>query len=198
MKRYIVAITGASGSIYALRLLEELCKIPCEVHLVMSSNGSKVFQYETGYTSEQLLEYLKNKNGTIILHNVDNLFASIASGSFKTHGMVVVPCSMSTLAEMAMGVSKTLLTRAADVALKEKRKLIVVPRETPLSTIHLRNMLSLSETGAVIMPAMPSFYHKPTSLEDIVNSLVGRILDSLEIENNLYNKWGEDYEKSND
>lgn len=197
MKRYIVGITGASGSIYGLRLVEELLKKGAEVHLIVTKAGSKVMPFETDIVPDKLLELNKSCEGNLVLHDIEDLFASVASGSFKTEGMVIVPCSMSTLGEVAWGSSKNLLGRAADVCIKERRKLIVVPRETPLSPIHLRNMLTLCEAGAVILPAMPGFYHKPKDIAALVDSIVGRIMDTLGIENELYNRWGEDYEKNN-
>jgi len=188
--RYIVGITGASGSIYALRLLQELLAQDHEVHLVVTRNGLKVLGFETGHDGEDFLSGLKESKKGLIIHDVDDLFAPIASGSFKTEGMIIVPCSMSTLGEVCSGVSKNLLGRAADVCIKEGRKLILVPRETPLSAIHLRNMLSLSEMGVIILPAMPAFYHKPESISDMVDFIVGKILENLGIENTLYKKWG--------
>jgi 4-hydroxy-3-polyprenylbenzoate decarboxylase len=188
--KYVVGITGASGSVYGLKLVKVLLAKNHEVHLVITDNGKKVIAYETGLSEKELTAHLTSLGGSLIFHNNDDLFSSIASGSFKTDGMVVVPCSMSTLGEIAWGVSKNLLGRAADVCIKEGRKLILVPRETPLSKVHLRNMLSLSESGAIILPAMPAFYHKPLEIEDMVNFIVGRILDSFGVENTLYKKWG--------
>jgi flavin prenyltransferase len=190
LSRYIVGITGASGSIYGVRLIEELLKHSCEVHIIITHSGKQVLNYETGYTIELLKEHLENYSGNFIFHHIDNMFAATASGSFKTDGMIIIPCSMSTVGEIANGMSKNLLGRSADVILKEKRKLIIVPRETPLNTIHLKNMLGLSEAGAVILPAMPGFYHKPKTIEDIIDFVVGKVMDSLEIENNLFEKWG--------
>lgn len=187
--RYIVGITGASGSIYGIRLAEELLKGGNEVHLIVTDSGKKVMSFETGYTVERLMKHMEELSGSIILHNVDDLFACTASGSFKTDGMVIMPCSMSTLGELANGLSKNLLGRSADVCLKERRRLIIVPRETPLTTIHLKNMLSLSEAGAVILPAMPGFYHKPETVEDMVDFVVGKVMDSLGIENALFKRW---------
>lgn len=186
-RKYIVGITGASGSIYAIRLLEELVERNCEVHLVVSTNGFKVFKYETEISVEDFIKKLSNR---IVLHANDNLFAPIASGSFKTDGMAIVPCSMSTLGEIACGVSKSLLGRAADVCIKERRRLVLVPRETPLSSIHLKNMLTLSEMGVTMLPAMPGFYNKPVNIVELIDSIVGRVLDSMGIRNNLYNEWG--------
>lgn len=190
MKKYIIAITGASGSIYAVKLIEELLKNSYSIHLIVSDNGAKVLEYETGIKLLNFIEDMKEKYGNITLEDIDNLFSSVASGSFKTDGMIILPCSMSSLGEIAHGVSKNLIGRAADVCIKEKRPLVIVPRETPLSSIHLKNMLILSESGVTILPAMPGFYHKPESLEDAVNFVVGKILDVLNIENNLFKKWG--------
>ncbi len=188
MSRYILGITGASGSAYAVRLLQELLRGGHEVHLVMSQTGQKVMEYETGITIGPEFAHAYPQ-GSLVIHPHDDLFASISSGSYKTDGMVIVPCSMTTLGEIAAGCSRNLLGRAADVCIKERRKLILVPRELPFSTIHLRNMLTLSETGALILPANPGFYHKPQTVSDIVDFIVSRILDSLGIENNLYPKW---------
>lgn len=188
MSRYIVGITGASGSAYAVRLLEALLSGGHEVHLVVSQMGQRVCEYETGIMigPEFAIAY---PQGNLVIHPHDDLFASISSGSYQTDGMVIVPCSMTTLGEIAAGCSRNLLGRAADVCLKERRKLVLVPRELPYSTIHLRNMLTLSETGAVILPASPGFYHRPQTVLDIVDFIVSRILDSLGIENSLYHKW---------
>lgn len=192
MKRYIVALTGASGSIYAVRLLEELLKAEQEVHFIASDNGKKVLEYELETTFDSVLDHLYRLGGVLKLHGNDNLFASVASGSFKTSGMAVIPCSMSTLGEIATGTSKNLIGRAADICLKEKRKLVLVPRETPFSPIHLKNMLHLSEIGVTILPAMPAFYNKPKTLDDAVNFVVGRTLDALGVGNTLYREWGEE------
>lgn len=189
MNRYIVALTGASGSIYAVKLIRELLAGKNEVHFIASSNGKKVLEYEMERSFEDVLHSLNTGGGILTLHENENLFASVASGSFKTSGMVIIPCSMSTLGELACGSSKTLIGRSADVCIKEKRKLILVPRETPLSSIHLRNMLYLSEAGAIILPAMPAFYTRPHTLEDMVDFVTGRVLDSLGLENRLYNRW---------
>ncbi len=189
MKKYIIGITGASGSIYAVRLVEELIKRNCEIYLVATDNGKKVFEYELKYQFNDWVDNLNSKNNRIKICNINDMFFSIASGSFKTDGMIILPCSMATIAKLAAGIADNLLIRAGDVMLKEKRKLILVPRETPLSTIHLKNMLTLSELNVTIIPPMPAFYNHPNSIEDIVNGTVGRILESLEIDNNLYYKW---------
>lgn len=190
MKRYIIGITGASGSIYACRLIEELIgKHDCELHLIFTNCGKKVFQYEMDMDWNTWISVFDENK--IIVHDFDNLFAPVASGSFQVEGMVIVPCSMATLGRLSMGIGDNLLLRAGDVMIKEKRKLILVPRETPLSTIHLRNMLTLSEMGVHLIPPMPAFYQKPKTIDEIVNGTVGRILEHLGLENGLYKKWGE-------
>jgi 4-hydroxy-3-polyprenylbenzoate decarboxylase len=189
--KIIVGITGASGSIYGVRLLEELLSSKIEVHLIITKTGEKVLKYETSYDVLNLVKHLKSFGDTLIVHDVDDLFASVASGSFKADAMVIIPCSMSTLAEMSSGITKNLLTRASDVCLKERRKLIIVPRETPLNNIHLKNMLMLSEAGAIILPAAPGFYHKPSSIDDMVNFIIGKVFDMLNIDNKLFTKWGD-------
>lgn len=181
--KIIVGISGATGIIYGVRLLEALCKLSVETHLVMSHWAKETLALETDYSFEQVKQYADN------FYENTNMGAAIASGSFKTNGMVVVPCSMKSLAAMAVGYSDSLLHRAADVIIKEKRKLVLVPRETPLSPIHLENMLKLANTGAVIMPPMPAFYHKPASIADIVDQHVGRILDQFGLENQLVKRW---------
>ena len=192
MARYIIGITGASGSIYAVRVIEELLRGGHEVHVVLTQNGEKVLSYELERDFEKVFSEFKQCGGKMIIHDIENLFAPIASGSFKVDGMAIVPCSMSTLGEIANGVSKNLLGRAADVCIKEGRNLIIVPRETPLNPIHLKNMLTLSEIGINILPAMPGFYQRPKTIDDIINFVVGRVLSGLGIENNLYLKWGND------
>lgn len=189
MKRIVVGITGASGSIYAIRLIEELLKNDTFVHVICTENGKKVMNFETSIDIDKWVKELQEKSSSIKLDDISNLFSGVASGSFKFDAMAIVPCSMGTLAEISNGLSKNLLCRAADVALKENRKLIIVPRETPLNAIHLENMLKLSRLGVNILPAMPGFYHKPETMEDLINHIVGKILDSLSIENSLFKKW---------
>ncbi|MBZ4665692.1 flavin prenyltransferase UbiX [Mahella sp.] len=189
MSRYIVGITGASGSIYGIRLAEELLKKGDEVHLIMTDNGRMVTAHETGYAADTLTAHLKEYGGKLRSYDINDLFAPVASGSFKVDGMIVVPCSMAALARIATGISGNLLERAADVCMKERRRLILVPRETPLNSIHLGNMLALSQAGAVILPPMPAFYHGPQSISDVVDFIVGKILDNLGIENDLYKRW---------
>ena len=190
MSRYIVGITGASGSIYGVRLIQELIKQDNEVYLVVTDNGIKVLEYELEINFGKWVENINKNKSLVKLCAIDDMFASIASGSFKTDGMVIVPCSMGTLSKISSGMADNLLTRAADVMIKEKRKLILIPRETPLSSIHLQNMLFLSNLNVLIIPPMPAFYEKPKTIDDIVNVTVGRILTSLNVDNDLYNEWG--------
>lgn len=195
MKKIIVGLTGASGSIYFSRLVDELSQHELELHLVASPLGESVFEYETGITFlTKAKEWSENKAKIVVEEN-ENLFSVIASGSSHFDEMVIVPCSMSTLGKLANGITESLLTRAADVMIKERRKLILVPRETPFSTIHLQNMTELSRLGAILLPAMPGFYGKPQTMEDIIDFVVGKILDCLEIENNCYKRWEGQYEK---
>lgn len=190
MKTYLIGITGASGSIYAVRLVEELLKRDLKIFLTATSNGKAVMNHETGLDFNNWSHELKKQYPNLIIEEIDNLFSPAASGSYRMDGTIIIPCSMGTLGEVSTGISKNLITRAADVALKEKRELIIVPRETPLNTIHIENMLKLSNMGVTIIPAMPGFYHKPESLNDAINFVVGKILDYLKIENNLFEKWG--------
>ncbi len=183
--RVVVGISGGSGAIYALGLLKVLRDLGVETHLVVSTLGDYVTNHECGVNLNELKTYAD------YFHDNKDLAASIASGSFLTDAMVIVPCSMKTIAAVANGLSDNLLTRAADVTIKENRKLIVVPRETPLSSIHLENMLKLSQTGVTVLPASPPFYNNPESISDIVRSMVARILDQLKIEHNLIDRWGE-------
>lgn len=181
--KIVVGITGASGSVYAVRLLDVLKEMGHEVHLTITDSGLQVVEYECG-KSLQDLEKMVTK-----VHDVHNIGAAIASGSFLMDAMVVVPCSMKTAASIASGVTDNLLTRAADVTLKEARPLIIVPRETPMHAGHLENLLKLTKLGARILPACPGFYHKPETIDDIVNIMVGKICDALRIENNLFRRW---------
>lgn len=195
MKKLIVAVTGASGSAYFLRLMELLTLQELKLHVIASEQGRKVLQYETGVNLEEQAELWNRGKTKIIMEDNSNLFSAVASGSYRCDAMVIIPCSMSTMAEIANGVTKTLLTRAADVMIKERRKLVLVPRETPLSTIHLKNMYELSKLGVTILPAMPGFYGHPGTVEDIVNFIAGKTLDCLGIENDSYKRWGDNYEK---
>lgn len=183
--KVIVGISGGSGAIYAVALLKILQELNVETHLVVSTLGQYVVEHECGIKLEEL------KSLATYFHDNKNLAAPIASGSFKTDAMVILPCSMKTVSAVANGLSDNLLTRAADVIIKENRKLIVVPRETPLSQIHLENMLKLSKVGVTVLPPSPGFYSHPETIGDIVSGIVARILDQLGIEHNLIERWGE-------
>lgn len=196
-KSILVAITGASGSMYGLRLLEQLCLSGVQVIFTASCSGSLVCFEETGLDLSgdlekavgRLCEHLEIDGGITMVHP-DDLFCVAASGSSAPDAMVICPCSMGTLARVAAGTSGNLIERSADVMLKERRPLLLVPRETPLSDIHLENMLKLHRSGARIIPAMPAFYGRPGSVLDLVDFVVGKVLDQLGIENDLYKRWG--------
>lgn len=198
MAIYTVAISGASGAPYALTLLEQLVQKGHSVFVSISGEGLSIMHDETGLllkgseTDIQCIleRHLKAQEGQITYFDEDNMYATIASGSAPVDAMVVIPCSMKTLASIAHGFASNLIERAADVTMKERRRLIIVPRETPLSSIHLRNMLTLSDMGCTIIPAMPAFYHKPTRVSDMVNFVVGRVMDALKVDNDLSPRWG--------
>ena len=228
MRDLVVAMTGASGSVYAVRLVEVLIAAGRTVHLTISPAAVEVFKRELGLSlnldkfdmqqilprndqieHDEKLKLLKPSGvagyaassvfsdseiftGKIIYHHFRDYSAGIASGSFKTDGMVICPCSMGTLASVANGMSQNLIHRAADVHLKERRKLIVVPRETPLSVIALDNMKRLAEAGGIILPAMPGFYHDPKTIPDLIDFIVARICDQLGVQHELMSRWGED------
>jgi 4-hydroxy-3-polyprenylbenzoate decarboxylase len=181
--RIIVGITGASGGIYGLRLIEVLKQAGCEIHAVVSEHGWQVLEYECGISQQEFVAKVD------FLHDIKNIGACIASGSFKTDAMVVVPCSMRTLGSIANGIADNLLSRAADVMLKEGRKLVIIPRETPLNAIHLSNMLILSRLGVRIVPASPGFYHRPTTLNEVIDMMVGKICDTIGIDHDLFPRW---------
>lgn len=181
--RLIVAITGASGAIYGIRILEELRKNKIETHLVISRWGKVTIMEETGYAPEQV------ENLADYIYDEEDLSSSISSGSFKIDGMIIAPCSMKTLAGIAGGFSDDLILRAADVCIKERRKLLLMVRETPLSPIHLKNMLELAKLGAIIMPPMPAFYTKPATIDDIVNQTVSRALDYFGVVTGYMRRW---------
>jgi len=197
-RRIFVALSGASGSVYGLRLVEQLCLNGVEVTFTASCSGTQVCREETGLdlsgdlrkATERLYAHLEIETGLELVHP-DDLFCPAASGSAAADAMVVAPCSMGTLARIAGGISGNLIERCADVMLKERRPLLLVPRETPLSEIHLENMLRLTRTGARIIPAMPAFYHKPDTVIELVDFVVGKILDQLGIEHELFRRWGE-------
>ena len=204
MSIYVVGVTGASGALYAERLLGTLLRLGHSVKLVVSDAGERVMAIESGLELTGSLQEKERqwktflnptpspfpaREGELGLLAIDDYAASIASGSYPTKGMVIVPCSMGSIGRIASGASSNLIERAADVMLKERRQLILVPRETPLSRIHLRNMLTLTEAGAEVLPAMPAFYHHPQSVDDLVNTVVGRILDRLGLEHSLSKQW---------
>ncbi len=192
MKKYIIGITGASGSLIAKKIVEFLATMEVELNIVISGTGEKVFEYETGVSVKEFFDsviYNKNNPSKIILHENDNLFSQIASGSNKFDAMFVVPCSMSTIGKIANSCGDSLLCRAVDVSLKEGVDVILVPRETPITTIHLRNVLTLSEIGAKIVPPVPMFYDKPETVDELINGIVGRILKVAGIDNDLYHNW---------
>lgn len=179
--RLIVGISGASGAILAKRLLEELKKRKVEAHLIVSGSAAQIIRHELG--NEDLSKLAS------FSYSPDDFFAKVSSGSFKTDGMVVVPCSMKTLGEIANGIGDTLLVRAAEVCLKQDRKLILVPREAPLSLVDLKNMVAAKEAGCAIIPPVLAFYPKPKTVDDMVDFVVGKILDLLGIDNKLYTHW---------
>lgn len=181
--RFVIGITGASGSIYGLRLIEVLKDAGHEIHAVVTESGWRVLQYECGVTQTDFATRVDR------LYDVADIGAAIASGSFLMDAMVVVPCSMKTVGSIANGISDNLLTRAADVTMKEGRQLLLVPRETPLHAIHLENLLKLSRLGVKIVPACPAFYHRPQNVADIVDMLVGKICDALRVEHHLFARW---------
>jgi 4-hydroxy-3-polyprenylbenzoate decarboxylase len=181
--RIVIGFSGASGIIYGIRLLEILHSINIQTYLIISEWAKKNIEIET----DKNLEYVKSLSSI----NYENfkLDASVSSGSFLHDGMVIVPCSMKSLSSIANGYDDTLISRAASVTLKESRKLILVPRETPLSRIHLENMIKLHDAGAIILPAMPGFYHRPSTINEIVDHLVGKILDQLKIKHDIFTRW---------
>ena len=188
----VAAITGASGAPYAVRLIESLAAAARPVQLIVSSHGFRLLDTEMGIKT---IEELRRRVGGrawdmhVTVFDDGDRGAAPASGSALNDGMVICPCSMGTLSAIAAGSSRSLVERAADVALKERRKLILVPRETPLSAIHLENMLRLTNAGAVVMPAAPGFYHRPTSIDDLVNFVVARVLDHLGVTHSLVSRW---------
>ena len=192
MKTIITGITGASGSIYALHFLKHALGLGIDLRVIITEMGSAVFKHETGKTFDEAVNELKDAtgySGMINIYNNKDMFADIASGSYKTDGMVIVPCSMKTLSGIANGYSSSLLERAADVMLKERRDLILAVRETPLSIIHLKNMTHAAEAGAVILPAAPGFYNKPATIDDLADFITGKILDQLKIKHTLKTVW---------
>lgn len=195
----VVAMTGASGAPYGVRLLEVLIRAGRTVHLVLSPAAVQVIHQEMDRRIDLERFYLTDllgpvaetaAPGQVLYHDYRNFMAGIASGTFLTGGMVICPCSSGTVAAIAHGASQNLIHRAADVHLKEKRKLVIVPREAPLSVVQLRNLTICAEVGAVVLPAAPGFYTKPQSLDDAINFIVGRICDQLGVEHDLFRRWG--------
>ncbi|MWC28467.1 UbiX family flavin prenyltransferase [Paenibacillus sp. MMS18-CY102] len=196
--RWVVGITGASGSLYGIRLIEVLLQAGIHVHVVVTDAGWRVLKEELGWDVTRRQSVFEERfgalatEGQLTFHPNADIGASIASGSFRVDGMVIMPCSMGTLASLAHGISDDLMTRAADVMIKEGRKLILVPRETPLHAIHLENMLTLAKLGVKLIPAMPAFYYGPQTILDLVDFLVGKVLDMMPLDHNLFNRWGGD------
>ena len=193
-ERWVVGITGASGAVYGIRLVQVLLEAGYAVHLVVTDAGWRVLQEELNWKVTNRRDAVQTAFGAyadrVEYHSIKDIGASIASGSFRVKGMVIIPCSMGTLSSIAHGTSDNLMTRSADVMLKEGRPLVIVPRETPLHAIHLENMLKLSRLGVRIIPAMPAFYHQPETLDDIIDFLVGKVLDTMNIEHQLFQRWG--------
>jgi 4-hydroxy-3-polyprenylbenzoate decarboxylase len=185
-KRLIIGISGASGVAYGIRLLQVLRNAGVETHLVMSKTAEQTLAYESELKVSDVTALAS------VTHAISDMTSSIASGSFRTAGMIVAPCSMRSMAEIATGATTTLLTRAADVTLKERRRLVLMVRETPLHTGHLRTMTALSEIGAIIAPPVPAFYARPASIDDMVDHTIGRVLDLFDIDVGLVPRWGED------
>ena len=183
--RLIIGISGASGIVYGVRLLEILKNADIETHLVMTKSAELTLSYEMDLKLSDIHALADE------VHSIKNVGASISSGSFSTMGMIVAPCSIRSMSEIATGITSSLLTRAADVILKEKRRLVLMVRETPLHTGHLRTMTALSEMGAIIAPPMPALYTRPESLDDLINHSVGRVLDLFEIESGVVKRWTE-------
>jgi 4-hydroxy-3-polyprenylbenzoate decarboxylase len=196
-KKIVLGITGASGAIYALHTIRAMLVNGVEVHLVISDYGAYVIETETDFPlkSGTMLDGFRQKfgeevlNGDVVRYSNKDLAASISSGSFKTDGMVIVPCSMKTLSGVSNGIAASLIERAADVTLKEGRRLVLVPRETPLNKVHLKNMLAASDAGAHILPAMPAFYQRPSTIEELADFIAARILALFDIEAELFEPW---------
>lgn len=184
-RRLVVAITGATGAVYGVRLLQQLAATPgVETHLVVTDAAALTLHQETGMQRRDV-EALAH-----VVHKNRDIGASIASGSFQSDGMIVAPCSMKTLAAVAHGLSDNLVARAADVVLKERRRLVLMVRETPFNLAHLRNMTAVTEMGGIIFPPLPSFYHKPASIDEMVDHTVGRVIDLFGLEHGLAPRWG--------
>ncbi|MEF8878782.1 MAG: UbiX family flavin prenyltransferase [Candidatus Thermoplasmatota archaeon] len=182
--KVLVALTGASGSIYGIRLLEELNNSSnVETHMIASESAKKILEYETRYTYKDLKKIADD------FYDNDDLFSPVSSGTYKIDAMVIVPCSMKTLSAVANGYSDTLISRSASCCLKENNKLVLVPRETPLALPYIKNMLKSYEAGAIVLPAIPGFYHKPKKIDDLVDFVVGKIFDQLGLNHDLFERW---------
>lgn len=184
MKRLVVGITGATGAIYGIRLLEFLSKSDVETHLVISRSAEKTIRLETSWEIEQVKALAR------VTYNTEDVGADISSGSFQTEGMAVIPCSIKSLSAIANSYNENLLIRAADVTLKERRKLVLVVRETPFHSGHLSLMQNVADRGGIILPPIPAFYFLPKTIDDLVNHTVGRVLDVFGIDHRLFNRWG--------
>ncbi|RLB68019.1 MAG: aromatic acid decarboxylase [Deltaproteobacteria bacterium] len=198
MRHFVVAMTGASGSVYGLKLVSELLRAGERVNLILTSAGCQVLYHEVGLDwsadikeqRHEVQEYFASIAVDCLA--IDDFWAGAASGSAAADAMIIIPCSMGTAGRIAAGLSGNLLERAADVMLKERRPLVLVSRETPFNTIPLENLLRLSRAGAVVLPAMPGFYHGPEKIEDLVDFVVGKVLDQLDVQHSLFERWGED------
>ncbi|MCM3760067.1 UbiX family flavin prenyltransferase [Alkalihalobacillus oceani] len=183
MKKIVVGISGASGAIYGIRTLEVLQKLGIESHAVISNAAKQTIEYETDYTVEDVRALATSVYGQ------EEIGAAISSGSFKVDGMIVAPCSIKTLSAIANSFNDELITRAADVQLKERRKLVLIVRETPFNLSHLQHMTLITQMGGVILPPVPSFYHKPKTIDDLVNQTIGKALDQFDIDARLFRRW---------
>ncbi len=192
MSDYVIGITGASGSIYGIRLIRELAHRMHTVHVVITAAGRQVMKEELGVSGFEKMEKLglSEVRGNLKVWENDNFEAPFMSGSGAPEAVVIIPCSVGKLAAVANGISSNLIERAADVALKEKRQLILVVRETPFSLIHLENMVRVARAGAQILPAMPAFYHHPRTIEDLINQTIGKVLDLFSVDAKLFKRWG--------
>ncbi len=182
---FIIALTGASGIIYGVQLLKYFKKMRIKTHLIISEPAKVIIKHELNMDIKEVKKFAD------FTYDPHDFTAPIASGSYRSDGMIIIPCSMKTLSAIANGYADNLITRAAECMLKERKPLILVPRETPLSIVHLKNMVKAAEAGAIIIPAMPAFYHKPKTIEDLINFVIGKVLDMLGIQHDLYKRWGE-------
>lgn len=189
MKKIVVGISGASGAIYGIRTLEVLQRLGIESHAIISNAAERTIHYETDYTVEQVIKLATS------VYDQRDIGAAISSGSFKVDGMIVAPCSIKTLSSVANSYNDQLITRAADVQLKERRKLVLIVRETPFNLSHLQSMTLITQMGGVILPPVPSFYHRPKTIDDIVNQTIGKALDQFGIDAHLFDRWDGETEK---